>query len=308
MTRESDSAAGAVFLCRPSDGADRRYFPLNSQKRIAVINDLSGFGRCSLTVALPLLSALGCQACPLPTAILSNHTGYPGYYFEDFTDRMERYYSQWKALRLTFDAIYTGFLGSAAQAEVVGRFIDDFRPARGGTVLVDPAFGDDGRLYSTCDAALVAGMKRLCRGADFITPNLTEAAMLAGVPYERGLRQAGQFPERSAAAGLARRLTELCPGVILTGLHRGEEIGALLCRRDGPVYAAFVPRVDADYAGTGDVFASVLCGCLARGQTPEEAMQRAAAFTSRAVALSSKMGVPSQDGVAFELCIPWLLR
>ena len=142
--------------------------------RIAAIHDLSCFGRCSLTIALPVLSAMGCQCCPLPTALLSAHTGISGFTFLDTTDEMRRISAHWSQLSLHFQAIYTGFLGSDRQLDVVGRFLDRFADS-GTTVMVDPVMGDDGILYSTYTEELMRGMAGLCRRADIITPNLTES-------------------------------------------------------------------------------------------------------------------------------------
>ncbi|MEG2857909.1 MAG: bifunctional hydroxymethylpyrimidine kinase/phosphomethylpyrimidine kinase, partial [Clostridia bacterium] len=153
--------------------------------KCAVINDLSGFGRCSLTVTRPILSAMGIQTCPLPTAILSNHTGYDNFYFADFTQHMREYYSKWDELNLSFDAIYTGFLGNAQQIEIILDFIDKFKSEK--TLLfVDPVMGDNGDIYATYDKNLCSEMRRLVARADIITPNLTEACILAGVPYIDG--------------------------------------------------------------------------------------------------------------------------
>ena len=152
--------------------------------RVAAIHDLSGFGRCSLTVAIPVLSAMGVQCCPLPTAVLSTHTGgFEGYTFRDLTEEMAAAAAHWKALDLRFDAVYSGFLGSERQIGLVRQFLRDFR--RPGTLaVVDPVMGDFGRVYETYTPAMCRRMADLTAEADVITPNLTEAALLLGVPYE----------------------------------------------------------------------------------------------------------------------------
>ena len=152
--------------------------------RVAAIHDMSGFGRCSLTIVLPVLSAMGIQCCPLPTAFLSTHTsGFQGFTFLDMTDEMSRVAAHWKALDLDFQAIYSGFLGSGRQIGIVEGFLRDFRKADT-LVVVDPVMGDHGRVYQTYTPAMCAGMARLAERADVITPNLTEAALMLGVPYE----------------------------------------------------------------------------------------------------------------------------
>ena len=152
--------------------------------RVAAIHDMSGFGRCSLTVAIPILSAMGVQCCPLPTAFLSTHTGgFEGFTFLDMTDEMSKVADHWASLGLTFQAVYSGFLGSERQIGVVENFICRFR-GPDTVVVVDPVMGDYGRVYQTYTAAMCSGMARLAELADVITPNLTEAALLLGQPYE----------------------------------------------------------------------------------------------------------------------------
>ena len=155
----------------------------HKQKKIAVINDLSGYGRCSLTVALPILSAMGHQACPVPTAILSNHTEFPVYFFDDYTEKMPAYTDKWVQLGLSFDGIATGFLGSAEQIAMV---IDMVESLSGDDtlVLVDPVMGDHGRLYATYTEEMCEEMKLLVSRADVTTPNVTEACILTGTPYK----------------------------------------------------------------------------------------------------------------------------
>ena len=154
----------------------------NNQKKIAVINDISGFGRCSVAVAMPIISALKIQCCPVPTSIFSNHTGFPSYFFDDYTEKMPAYIAQWKKLGLEFDGITSGFLGSKAQIDIVKDFIRDFKTDRT-TVVVDPVMGDYGKPYATYTPQLCQEMKRLVKYADILTPNLTEACILTDTPY-----------------------------------------------------------------------------------------------------------------------------
>ena len=157
----------------------------HSVKRVAAIHDLSGFGRASLTAIIPILSSMGVQVCPLPTAILSNHTGgFDTFSFVDFTDHMQDYIDHWKELNIDFDCIYSGFLGSERQIEIVSGFIDDFG-TKDNMVVIDPVLGDNGNLYSTMDQGLVEGMKHLVTKADIITPNFTEVSLLLGEEYKQ---------------------------------------------------------------------------------------------------------------------------
>ena len=189
-----------------------------STPRVTAIHDMSGFGRCSLTVALPILSAMGVQCCPLPTAFLSTHTGgFEGFTFLDMTDEMPKIARHWKSLGLRFDAVYSGFLGSARQIGMVADFIRDFRGD--GVVVVDPVMGDGGAVYRTYTPEMCAGTARLAEQADVITPNLTEAALLLGIPY-------GELPggEAGCRAIVERLSLEGRRSVVLTGA--GLEPGA----------------------------------------------------------------------------------
>ena len=149
------------------------------QKRLALINDVTGFGRCSVAVELPIISALKIQVCPLPTAILSVHTGFANYFMDDYTDRMKKYIESWRLNRLEFDGIATGFLGSAAQIEIVSDFLQEFEAQ----VLIDPVMGDHGKIYASYTKKMCWRMRELLEFADLVTPNLTEACELLGVPY-----------------------------------------------------------------------------------------------------------------------------
>ena len=152
------------------------------QKKIAVINDISGFGRCSISVSLPIISYLGVQCCPVPTSIFSNHTGFPHFFFDDYTDRMPEYVDHWKRLGLAFDGIATGFLGSARQIQIVKEFIREFGRKKT-QIIIDPVMGDNGKLYSTYSEEMCREMKKLIAHADIITPNLTECCKLTDTAY-----------------------------------------------------------------------------------------------------------------------------
>lgn len=265
--------------------------------KCAVINDLSGFGRCSLTVAIPIISALGIQACPVPTAILSNHTGYSDFYFEDYSDRMKNYYEKWENLKLRFNSIYTGFLGSQMQISLILDFISRFKDDN--TLLfVDPVMGDNGERYTTCDLPLCNGMRELVAHADIITPNLTEACILADVPYIHSVSPA----DHDKIFEIAEKLLDMGPHcVVITGVRTGGVMHNFVrSRDDNERFYVSSPFVAQEYCGTGDLFASLLCGYLTLGMPHREALQKTQNILTRALTYSHEMGVPPLDGVAFE--------
>lgn len=265
-----------------------------STPRIAAIHDLSCFGRCSLTIALPVLSAMGCQCCPLPTALLSAHTGFSGNTFLDLTVEMGRIADHWAAMDLQFDAIYSGFLGSADQVDTVARFFDTFKKS-GTAVIVDPVMGDHGTAYRTCTPELCRGMRVLAENSDVITPNLTEAALLLDRPYEE-VRQADAYEVVRRLSLGGRR------SVVLTGyFSEPGQTGALCFDRDsGESKAVQTPWEPQDFSGTGDLFASVLAGGVARGVPLFQAAQAAADFVRDCIARTLAEGLTEQDGVDFE--------
>ena len=265
-----------------------------STPRIAAIHDLSCFGRCSLTIALPVLSAMGCQCCPLPTALLSAHTGFSGNTFLDLTAEMGRIADHWAAMDLQFDAIYSGFLGSADQVDTVARFFDTFKKSDT-AVIVDPVMGDHGTAYRTCTPELCRGMRVLVENSDVITPNLTEAALLLDRPYEE-IRQSDAYEVVRRLSLGGRR------SVVLTGYSsESGQTGALCFDRDsGESKAVQTPREPQDFSGTGDLFASVLAGGVARGVPLFQAAQAAADFVRDCIARTLAEGLTEQDGVDFE--------
>lgn len=273
---------------------------LKRQKKIAVINDFSGFGRCSLTVSLPIISAMKIQCCAVPTAILSNHTGYEDYFFDDYTDKMKAYYMKWEKLGLQFDGIYTGFLGSEKQARIVEDFIGRFADENT-VVTVDPAMADNGKTYATIDEKLCKEMKNLVPLSDIITPNLTEACILTDTAYHDGEYSLGEIEE------IADRLKSMgAKKIVITGIMQGENIGNFICdghKRKMLEYAV----TGKSHAGTGDVFASVIAADAVNGVDFEESVKKAAEFVGKCVALSNEMGIPVQDGVCFEEILDLLM-
>ena len=261
--------------------------------RVAAIHDLSCFGRCSLTIALPVLSAMGCQCCPLPTALLSAHTGFTGGSFLDLTEEMQRIADHWARIDIHFDGIYSGFLGSAAQIGTVQQFIGRFRGT--GLVVIDPVLGDHGQAYRTCTPELCNGMRRLAESADIITPNLTEASLL--------LEQSYETIQAIDPAETVRRLSlEGRRSVVLTGYSTGDGQTGALCfdRADGSIQAVQVQRVPRDFSGTGDLFTSVLTGAMVKGVPLIQAARTAADFVQSCAARTLAAGNTDGEGVDFE--------
>ena len=268
-----------------------------STPRVAAIHDLSGFGRCSLTVAMPVLSAMGIQCCPLPTAFLSTHTGgFDGFTFLDMTDEMPKVTAHWRSLGLRFDAVYSGFLGSERQIGIVEEFIRTFR-RENTAIVVDPVMGDHGRCYQTYTPAMCAGMARLAEQADVITPNLTEAAFLLGIPYE-------ELPtDPDGCRATAERLSlNGRRSVALTGvsLKPGQTGAMCFDAKAGRTEAVQTEYVSPEFHGPGDVFASGLTGALVRGASLTEAAHQAVEFIRACAVRTAAEELPMREGVDFE--------
>ena len=273
------------------------------QKQVLAIHDLSCVGRCSLTVALPVLSACGIHTSALPTALLSTHTGeFTGYTCLDLTEEMRAISAHFATLSLHFDGLYTGFLGSFEQIELVGEVLSRYRRADGLT-LVDPVMADHGRLYATYTREMAEGMGELCRLADVIVPNLTEACILLDRPYDPN-------PEEGTVRDLLEALAARygCGQVIVTGVSRGDQLGACgFCAADGSFSYAGAQQLPQVFYGTGDVFASALMGAMLCGKTTAEAARAAVDFTHLAMLHTLDNGLPLRYGVAFEQAIPSLV-
>lgn len=284
-------------------------------KKIAVIQDLSGLGRCSLTAAIPVISAMGVQACPLPTAVLSNQTGYESYFCDDYTEKMSYFTEEWKKRKFRPDGIYTGFLASAAQIEQILTFTEIFRTEE--TILiVDPVMGDNGIMYPVCDVRFCERMERLLEKADVITPNLTEAFLLLygkeGM-QERFRQSAGGISasERRQTAEEAGR--KLCGqyglrAAVVTGIDFPEEgrVGNLIVS-DGTCRWVCSEKYGGSYSGTGDLFTSVVSAGLVNGETVEDCVRKAVRFLEPAIRETAESGTDRNDGVCFEkyLCRLW---
>lgn len=278
--------------------------------RAAVIHDLSGFGRCSLTEVIPILSVMGIQCCPMPTAFLSTHTGgFTGFTFLDMTEELTKAAAHWKSLGLRFQAIYSGFLGSERQISIVADFIQDFR-GPDTLVVVDPVMGDDGKAYQTYTPAMCAGMARLAELADVITPNLTEAAFLLGRSYQDLLDGGRALHNESALRHLAEELSlGRTRSVALTGAALAPGRTGAMCfdARTGRAEAVQTEFVAHPLHGTGDIFASVLTGALMRGDILKEAAAMAVDFIHACAVRTVDQNLSLQEGVDFEPLLGRLL-
>lgn len=273
------------------------------QKTVAAIHDISGFGRCSLTVALPLLSASGIQTAVIPTAVLSTHTGgFKDNTFHDLTRDIEPIAEHWKRENLKFDAIYSGYLCSASQVYSVMSAIEHIKD-KNTLVVVDPVMGDNGSCYSGFSVSFPSYMLRLCRKADIITPNITEAALLAGMPYKNGVC------EKDYIEKLIYKLYESTKAkIVLTGVSFDKKkIGAAIF--DGQeISYVFSEKQKASFHSTGDIFASVLIGSLLNDRSLKSAAQIAVNFISLCIKQTIEDKTDSRFGVNFEEQIPNLLK
>ena len=284
-------------------------------RRIAAIHDFSCVGRCALTVVIPTLSVMGYQTIPLPTALLSSHTGgFEGLYFRDLTADMHHISAHFDRLSMTFGSIYTGFLGSEEQISMVREFIKRFgstpdETGKAPLILIDPVMGDDGVLYATYTQALAEGMRELSTHAEVLTPNLTEACFLTDTPYlDTATLTDGEA--KTYVLSLLEKLSHICRGkIVVTGISLSGGFVANAGRdSDGRIF--WVKRMcqDISYPGTGDIFASVLLGALMQGDDFEAACTRAADFIVLLITESQKIDTPVRMGVALEAHLGALLQ
>lgn len=274
--------------------------------KIAVINSLAGYGRCSSTEALPIISAMKVQACPVPTSIFSNHTGFSTHYGTDFTQHMTGYLSQWDALDLVFDGIYCGFLGNKEQIPIVSDFIRRQKAKGCSMVLVDPVMGDHGKTYRTITASHCSSLKELVRLADIITPNITEACLLTATPWREngwqenelirlcaGLHDLG--PQKIAITGLRCRAPENSGGSFMNYISQRQKGNPL------PETSYIItPVAGPSRHGTGDIFASIAAADGVKGVPFSASVKKAADFISTCIRASQELQIPETDGVCFE--------
>jgi pyridoxine kinase len=279
-------------------------------KKAAVINDLSGFGNCSLTAAIPVLSALGVQCCPVATAVLTGQTGYADFSCTDLTAMMPEYTDCWRKNQVHFDAIYSGYMTDDIQISHLMDFLAHFHEPDT-LLLVDPVMGDNGHTYKIFSPELLAGMRQLAQKADLITPNLTEACLLAG----KNPDIVSECSDGDAGLSLARELAQSLRSSALT--QQDVVITGIRCSGDAPsdsnvscicnvaatadgIYECRSRLFARSYSGTGDLFASVLCGCRLNGMTTADAIDLAVRFLSLGIADALREDVPGNDGIHFE--------
>lgn len=264
------------------------------QKKIAAINDLTGFGRCALTVVLPIISHMKLQCCPVPTSILSNHTGYEEYYFDDYTGKLPEYLAMWKKLGLSFDGIMTGFLGSAQQIGMVETFIAEFRK-KDTVVVIDPVMGDHGTISSAYTEEMCLLMRRLVSLADITTPNLTEACRLTDTPY----RAYGW--KKTELLSLAGTLSDFGPRkVVITGIPQGEFIANYMYEVGKQPRMMRTHRVGEERCGTGDLFASIITADAVNGVEFQKSVRKASDFIKKCMIKTAQMNIEPKNGVCFE--------
>lgn len=265
----------------------------NNQKKIALVNDITGFGRCSVAVQLPVISQLGVQCCVLPTSVLSNHTGFPSYSLQDFTSHMREHIAQWRKLGLKFRGICTGFLGSEEQIAIVSSFIDEF----GGPsciVMVDPVMGDEGRPYGTYTPAMCQRMAELTAKADIITPNLTEACILGNIPYNSAMtcEDAGKLAQTLSIAGPSR--------VVITGIEHAGQVSNVCFERGQAPFTVQTAKLGGQRSGTGDVFSAILIADAVNGVPLAESVAKASHFVGECVQRAIELDLPHTDGLPIE--------
>ena len=274
-------------------------------KKIALINDLSGFGKCSLTAAIPVISVMGIQACPLPTAVLSAQTGFEDYFCDDFTDRMDCFTNKWKKMNVSFDGIYSGYLANPVQIGKVISFLDKFQEEET-LYLADPVMGDYGKTYNMFREEFLDGMKELVLRADVITPNLTELCLLAGVAYDRLIADCEQSDYIPRIQELCRQLQKNRNKkltVVVTGIVRntpnGQYVGNLVMSDEKDFFVEN-PYTGRGFSGTGDLFASVLCGGLVNGLSMKASVTKATNFLELGIKEATRKNIPSNHGIPFE--------
>lgn len=276
--------------------------------KVAVLQDLSSFGKCSLTVAIPVLSVMQSQAVPLPTAILTAQTGYESFFYEDFTDKMHHFEEEWLKMGESFAGIYTGFVTGEEQLNKIRSFLKTFKKADT-VVLVDPIMGDDGEVYKFYTAALLQRMRELLVEATIITPNVTEACLLTDTDYDALHKIKTQDQYLQAVQEIGQKLQILTPAtVIITGIHppASQKIGNMYFD-NGEAIIHLKPYIGASYSGTGDLFASIIMGSVMRGDTIQDAVSLAERFISQAIADTTKGNSRKEAGVNFEKFLKILL-
>ena len=268
--------------------------------KLALIHAVSGFGHSTMSVILPVVSAMGIQGCPLPTAIFSNHTGFADWYKLDFTEHMMPYIQAWDNLNIAFDGIYSGYLGSGAQCQAVLSLVEKHPEA---SFFLDPVMGDHGRLYSAITSEHVTAMKKLVTHAAYLLPNITEACVLTDTPYKE------QFSEKELAE-ISAKLHAMGPAhIVITGLENGDMLSNYISEvSENTQHTDMVsmPLAGKSRPGTGDIFGSIVVSGIIKGQPLTQGVQKAAQFISDCIKASDAYGLPVREGTCFELLLPTL--
>lgn len=268
-------------------------------KRIAVIGDISGFGRCSLTVAIPVISSLGIECCPFPTAVLSAQTGYRSYHFIDLTNEFTDYENEWQKMGYSFDGILTGYIASPTQADLIESFIKKFK-TKNTVLVVDPVMADDGEIYGTYSKELCEKVAEIAKSADIITPNLSELCILAGANYADIIEKSEDENYIDFICSIAEKLiTETLKSVIVTGVRYKGEIYNILCEKDKCSYVKS-KIFGGSYSGTGDLFASVIAAKAVQGVPLKNAVNTASRFLEKSTESTFSEGTDRNDGINFQ--------
>lgn len=281
-------------------------------KKIALINDLSGFGKCSLTAAISVVSVMGIQAVPLPTAVLSAQTDFPSFYCDDYTDRMDFFTDEWKKMDAHFDGIHSGYLANPNQIQKVFHFLDAFQK-KDTIYLADPVLGDDGQYFKAFSKQLLDGMKQLCTRASITTPNLTELCLLTQTDYAALTAFAKDDDYLARIADTARKLLSTMPKnacVFVTGIIRHSKNHSFMGNMAVTADDCFYHEKDyltRRFSGTGDLLSSIICAALVKGFSIEEAEKKASALIQPAIKDAIAEGVESSHGIHFEKYLGKLL-
>ena len=265
----------------------------NHQKKIAVINDFCGFGRCSIAASLPIISAMKIQCCPLPTSVFSNHTGFDSFHFTDYTQHMNPYIDEWVKLDLHFSGILTGFLGSPEQIHIVKRFLELFKEDSNITVI-DPVMGDYGNLYPTYSPKLAEQMSSLVPYADILTPNLTEACILTNTEYKKDISE-------KELTDICEKLSSMGPKkIVISGLERDNDLENFIFEQGKNPQIIREHKVGPCRSGTGDVFSSIIAADAVNGVDFTDSVKHASSFIAKVLRRTVELDLPKTDGICFE--------
>jgi pyridoxine kinase len=267
---------------------------VKKQKRIALINDLAGFGKCALTVSLPIISAMKIEGCVLPSAVLSTNGAFPGYFMEDYTNHMKPYIEHWRTIELEFDGIYCGFFASLEQVDIIIEFIKHFKKENT-LVILDPIMGDNGKIYSITNPIMGSKLKEMLPYVDVLTPNLTECYQLLNLPYKDGVH------DKNELEAIARKLSDMGPSkIVITGIEQDNIIQNFIYEKGKESVSISTQKIGQSRSGTGDVFASIVTGNLIHGEDFTISVDKAVRFLEKAIQYTNDLEVPAKNGICFE--------